>query len=196
MSVLHPNSKRRAEGDRGDIKIGREENTLNQNLLSSSSSSESESAAATAAAEDEAWATAEQTFADSIIAVTVREVKRRRGDHCAGVSPCKADMIRANVHSWVSAARKQRGCAGTEDNHQHAAHSLCPGEFLPQTFFSKGVVEFAHWKAHKRNNDPCQLIRNRCRVDDNDTFAKWLAQKGRFMSICCHALESTQDSRR
>jgi len=151
---------------------------------------------AAAAEEETAWAAAEKAYSDSIIDVIVREVKRRKGDHCAGISPHKADTIRANVHSWVTAARKQRGCAGTEESNQHAGHGLCAGKFHPWTFFSKGVVEFAHWKAHKRNNDPSQLIRNRCRADDNHVFVKWMVQKGRFLYICCHAIESAKDSRK
>lgn len=175
-----------SQGERGQIEIGRVDAATNNSAAATGEAGE----------EETQWAAAEQTYYDSIVTVVVREVKRRRGDHCAGITPGKADMIRANVHSWASAARKQHGCTGTEDHHQHAAHGLCPGTFLPQTFFSKGVVEFAHWKADKRNNDPCQLIRNRCRVDDNDTFTKWMAQKGRFMSICCHALETSQGSKR
>jgi len=145
--------------------------------------------------ENAAWASAEKTFADSIIGVVAREVKRRRGDHCAGISSSKADTIQANVHTWASTARLQGKCTGTADTHAHAPHGLCPGPFSPSTFFLHGVVQFAHWKDHKRNNDPCQLIRNRCRADDNDSFVKWLAANGRFLYACCHAIESARESR-
>lgn len=145
--------------------------------------------------EDVAWAAAEKTFADSIIAVIVREVKRRRGDHCAGVSPYKESCIRANVHSWGAAARKQGSCSGTEGTHEHAPLGLCPGRFLPSTFFLRGVVEFGHWAAEKRNNDPSQLIRNRCRADEPEVFKRWLSRKGRFLHVSCHAIESARGQR-
>lgn len=146
-------------------------------------------------ADAQAWAAAEKMYADSIIAATVKEVKKRRGDHCAGITPHRAFTIRGNVHNWAKAARRQSGCSGTEHSQQHASHGLCPGKFSPHTFFSPGVVEFAHWRAHKRNNDNSQLIRNRCKSDDIETFASWMDQNGRFMYICCHALETAQDKR-
>lgn len=134
--------------------------------------------------------------ADSIIAAIVKQVKKRKGEHCAGITPPRAFTIRGNVHIWAKAARHQGECSGTQISHQHASHGLRPGTFSPHTFFSPGVVEeFAHWKAHKRNNDNSQLIRNRCKGDDIETFASWLNQNGRFMYICCHALETAQDKR-
>lgn len=145
--------------------------------------------------ENAAWASAEKQFAESIIDVIIREVKRRKGDHCMGISSLKADTIRSNVHSWASVARLQGKCTGTADTHEHAAHGLCPGSFSPSTFFLHGVVQFAHWRNHKRNNDPCELIRNRCRADDEEVFLTWIAEKGRFLYTCCHAIESARESR-
>ena len=142
-----------------------------------------------------AWIAAEKDFADGIIAVTVREVKRRRGEHCAGVSQRKADIIRANVHSWAIAARRQGSCTGTETDGVHAACNMCPGMFRPETFFCKGIAEFAHWNDQRRNGDPSQLIRNRCRSDDNAVFIQWLQEKGRFLDVCWHALETAANRR-
>jgi hypothetical protein len=184
MSVLHPNANRRAEEERGQMKIG-----VHQ-------PGEAKDEPAADEEEETAWSAAERAYADRLIDVIVREVKRRKGEHCAGITPRKADTIQANVHSWAAAARAQHDCVGTEDEHQHAAHDLCPRKFNPRTFFSKGVVEFAHWKAHKRNNDPNQLIRNRCKSDSNDVFVAWMAERGRFLYVCCHAIESANERRK
>lgn len=189
MSVPDLNVKRR-EVSKG-IKLGADEDEEVED-----EDGKGDGVAAAASEKEQEWAAAEQAYSNKIIDIIVREVKRRKGDHCAGVSPRKADTIRANVHSWAAAARAQRACVGTEDDHQHAAHGLCPREFHPWTFFSKGVVEFAHWKAHKRNNDPNQLIRNRCKTDSNDVFVSWMAEKGRFLYVCCHAIESANERRR
>jgi hypothetical protein len=234
MNALNPNVKRRADGERGQIKSGREEETKMGSILVPQRAAAraaddklrtlqehkqveeddpfdddengevdvwkqreklAQVVSTATAEENAAWTSAENTFADSVIGVITREVQRRKGDHCVGISSLKATTIRANVHAWATTARLQGQCTGTADTHSHAPHGLCPGSFSPQTFFLHGVVQFAHWKAHKRNNDPCQLIRNRCRADDSNSFVCWLASKGRFLYACCHAMESAQESR-
>lgn len=144
--------------------------------------------------EDSQWTAAENTFADSIIATIVKEVRRRKGEQLVGITKERAERIKSNVHSWASAARHQQTCAGAGVSQLHALHGLCPGRFHPATFFHKGAVQFAHWPSHKRNSDPSELIRSRCKSDDNVTFAEWMAVNGRFLYSCCHAIETAQES--
>jgi hypothetical protein len=143
--------------------------------------------------ERNAWAAAEKPFADSIIRSIVKEAQRRRGEQFPGITAVRADRIRANVHSWASAARRQQMCTGAGPFGTHAPHGLCRGRFHPELFFEKGAVQFAHWPTHKRNNDPSELIRSRCKSDDNATFIEWMSVSGRFLYSCCHAIETAQE---
>lgn len=190
MSVLHPNSKRRAEGERGQIKIGREDDAGKQ----------IHSAAAATAGDEEEEKQWEIVINNKIQAMSAShipkgaDVNRRFAYNLAH----HLQRITTNVRLWVSSARAM-GCTGTEHGGLHAPGG-CPGRFTPAYFFD--LTHFAHWQRHKRSNNGKSLsadtVNSRARsgcVDSFRTFMTGASAHGRVLWNVCHKVESIAQSK-
>lgn len=193
MSVLNPNVKRRAEGERGQIKIGREEDSPKQNVSSSSSSAAAAVAGEEVDEEEKQWEIVINNKIQAMSATNLRS-NPRVGYNIAH----HLQRITTNVRLWVSTARAM-GCTGTEDGGLHAPGG-CPGRFTPAYFFD--LTHFAHWKRYKRSNNgmspTVDTVNCRARSGCIDSFRAFMtgaSAHGRVLWNVCHKVESIAQSK-